>query len=60
MDHTSAKRLLPLGYLAPDIVEAVVSGLQPADLSVGDLSNGYKIPMCWTEQRAKYEFPAAV
>jgi len=58
IDHSDAKRLLPLGYLAPDIVDAILKGQQPHDLTATDLKNGYKLPTLWSEQRAKYGFPA--
>ena len=50
--------MLPLGYLAPDIVEAILAGQQPADLTALSLKNGYSLPMIWSEQRAQLGFPA--
>lgn len=58
IDHADAKRMLPLGYLAPDIVEAILAGQQPADLTALSLKNGYSLPMIWSEQRAQLGFPA--
>ena len=57
IDHGDAKRMLPLGYLAPDIVEAILSGHQPADLTIRQLKNGYDLPILWTEQRTRLGFP---
>ena len=57
MDHADAKRILPLGYLAPDIVEAIISGRQPADLTALSFKNGYDLPILWSEQRARLGFP---
>ena len=57
IDHGDARRMLPLGYLAPDIVEAILSGHQPADLTVQQLKSGYDLPVFWTEQRANLSFP---
>jgi site-specific DNA recombinase len=57
IDHGDAKRMLPLGYLAPDIVEDILSGHQPADLTTLQLKSGYDLPVMWTEQRARLGFP---
>ncbi len=51
IDPGDARRLLPLGYLAPDIVETIISGHQPADLTALKLKSGYDLPVRWTEQR---------
>ena len=41
-------------FLAPDIVEAILEGRQPRDLSFKKLSND--IPLSWTEQRKQFGF----
>lgn len=56
LDHADTKRSLPLGYLAPDFVEAVLGGHQPQGLSALMLKNGYKLLVRWTEQRAYLSF----
>jgi hypothetical protein len=44
-------RLLPLTCLAPDLVEAILDGLQPKGLGLAEmLGNG---PLAWGEQRVK-------
>jgi hypothetical protein len=43
-------RLLPLAFLSPRIVEAILTGEQPADLSVGHLARGIDLPIGWTDQ----------
>jgi hypothetical protein len=49
-------RLLPLTCLAPDIVEAMLDGLQPKGLRLADvLGNG---PLGWEEQRVIWGFGA--
>ena len=58
IDHADAKRLLPLSYLAPDIVEAILDGRQPEDVCVSTLRTGYYLPVLWAEQRHKLGFPA--
>ncbi|WLT30411.1 hypothetical protein [Geothrix sp. PMB-07] len=42
-------RLLPLAWLAPDIVEAILEGRQPKALTVKRLLA--KLPLDWAEQR---------
>jgi hypothetical protein len=48
------RRLLRFGYLAPDIVEAIVEGRQPRSLTVKLLLRG--IPLVWFDQRAALGF----
>ncbi len=43
--------LLPLAFLAPDIIEAIVAGRQPADLTVEALVKHIDLPADWSEQR---------
>ncbi len=43
-------RLLPLAFLSPRIVEAILIGRQPADLSVRHLVRGVDLPISWAEQ----------
>jgi hypothetical protein len=43
------------GYLAPDVVEAIVEGRQPRSLTVKRLLRG--IPCAWPDQRAAFGFP---
>ena len=57
IDHGDAKRMVPLGYLAPDIVEAILAGHQPADLTVQQLRSGYDLPIRWAEQRIHLGVP---
>ncbi len=42
-------RIMRLAFLAPDIVEAILDGYQPADLELERLMKG--IPVNWNEQR---------
>ncbi|VAV98201.1 hypothetical protein MNBD_ALPHA06-332 [hydrothermal vent metagenome] len=51
LDHGDARRLVPLGYLAPDIVEAILNGRQPVDLNVTRLRRSNQLPILWSEQR---------
>ncbi len=51
MHHRDVSRILPLGLLAPDIVEAILAGRQPADLTVSRLKRLSELPISWHEQR---------
>src|SRR5262249_61084574 len=44
-------RLLPLASLAPDIVEPIVSGHQPADLTAHRLIRTLDLPIAWAAQK---------
>ncbi len=43
-------RLIPIAWLAPDIVKAIAQGNQPAELTAKQLLTT-ELPMDWTEQR---------
>ena len=43
--------LLPLAFLAPDIIEAIASGQQPADLTARRLIRRLDLPIAWSAQR---------
>jgi hypothetical protein len=43
-------QLLPLGFLAPKIVEAIVNGRQPVHLSTHDLMTRLTLPADWAAQ----------
>ncbi len=47
-------RLLNLTLLAPDIIEAILLGRDPGDLSLQRL---YRLPLSWSEQRQVLGFP---
>jgi site-specific DNA recombinase len=48
--------LLPLAFLAPDIVEAIVTGRQPADLTAHRLIRKTDLPIDWQGQRQALGF----
>ena len=52
-------QLLPLAFLAPDIVEAILTGTQPVDLTAEKLVKRVDLPLDWAEQRRVLEFRAA-
>jgi hypothetical protein len=54
LSDAHVRRVLRFGYLAPDIVEAIIEGRQPRSLTVKRLLRG--IPCAWTDQRATFGF----
>jgi DNA invertase Pin-like site-specific DNA recombinase len=49
-------RLVRLSYLAPDIVQAIVDGRQPRDLTADKLLARSRLPLGWHEQRTMLGF----
>ena len=49
-------RVLECAFLAPDIVEAILDGRQPPDLTFKKLTHG--LPLSWIEQRRELGFPS--
>jgi len=48
------RRLIPLAFLAPHIVEAILEGEQPVDLTAARLTGGdINLPLNWIEQRQR-------
>ena len=45
------QRLLPLAFLAPDLVDAIANGRHPVELSLASLSRCTNLPFDWAEQR---------
>jgi hypothetical protein len=43
--------LLPLAFLAPDIVEAIAAGRQPPELTAHCLIRTVDLPIAWTAQK---------
>jgi DNA invertase Pin-like site-specific DNA recombinase len=43
--------LMPLAFLSPKIVKAIVEGRQPAELSIISLARRIDVPLLWTEQQ---------
>jgi hypothetical protein len=54
--RTYILRLLRLAYLAPDIVEAILAGLEPQGLTVNRLMKQVQLPTGWAEQRQALGF----
>ena len=54
LNDAHVRWILRFGYLAPDIVEAIVEGRQPRSLTVKRLLQG--IPCAWPDQRTEFGF----
>ena len=54
LDERYAGRILRCAFLAPDIVDAIVEGRQPPDLTLHDLLSD--LPSDWIEQRQRLSF----
>ena len=50
------RRLIPLAFLSPAIVEAVAEGRHPVDLTAEALSRGIDIPVEWAKQNTALGF----
>ena len=49
-------RYLPLAFLAPDIVKAILCGRQPIGLTVNKLKHALPSPLDWKDQRKRLGF----
>ncbi len=56
-DPREVTRILPLAFLAPDIVEAILDGRQPVELTSTRLRRHRPIPLNWQHQRRLLGFP---
>jgi site-specific DNA recombinase len=54
LDERYVGRVLECAFLAPDIVEAILDGRQPPDLTFKKLT--HRLPLSWTEQRRQLGF----
>lgn len=52
-------RILPLAFLAPDIVEAIIAGKQPPELTAKQLKRFDCMPLDWQQQRQILGFPSS-
>ena len=49
--ESEISRILPLAFLAPDIVEAILNGRQPIELTAESLKRLRALPTDWDAQR---------
>ena len=59
VDDGEISRIMPLAFLAPDIVAAILAGRQPVELTARKLIRLKPIPALWVEQRLVLGFPQA-
>ncbi|MCZ6509523.1 MAG: recombinase family protein, partial [Alphaproteobacteria bacterium] len=57
LNEGDVSRFLLLAFLAPDIVEAIISGRQPTELTAETLRRACPIPYSWADQRNLLGFP---
>jgi len=60
MNKGDVCRQLPLAFLAPDIVEAILDGRQPNELTSRTLRRARPIPENWADQRRFLGFPSII
>jgi DNA invertase Pin-like site-specific DNA recombinase len=51
VDNSYVSRVMNLAFLAPDIIDSIIAGRQPTDLSVEKLTKRIDLPLDWTQQR---------
>ena len=59
IDEGDVSRFLPLAFLAPDIVQAILAGKQPPELTAERLKRLRFLPHEWQEQRQSLGFHSA-
>ncbi|MFB3151018.1 MAG: recombinase family protein, partial [Alphaproteobacteria bacterium] len=58
IDASDVGRNIQLAFLAPDIVEAILAGRQPVELTARRLRRIGALPLEWDRQRRRLGFPA--
>ena len=56
VDERYLRRLLPLAFLAPDIVEAILKGAHPVELTAKKLIRRTALPLDWRMQKQALGF----
>ena len=54
VDGSYVSRILDLTLLAPDIIEAIMDGMEPSGLSLAKLTR-HRVPVLWEDQRALFK-----
>lgn len=50
LSNSDISRALPIAFLSPKITDAILTGMQPADLTVAKLTRLVELPMDWQAQ----------
>ena len=58
VDEGDVSRMMSFAFLAPDIVEAILDGKQPVELTAERLKRSGGLPLSWSDQRRHLGFPA--
>jgi len=59
MDASDVTRFLPLAFLSPRIVEAILEGRQPVDFTLERFKKAGRLPMVWQHQEIEFGFAAS-
>ncbi|MCM2396730.1 hypothetical protein NBH19_11670 [Rhizobium sp. S95] len=51
LSNSDISRILPMAFLSPKITEAILTGMQPADLTVAKLTRMLELPVEWQAQQ---------
>jgi site-specific DNA recombinase len=55
-DRAEVSRILPLAFLAPDMIETILTGSHPVDLTASRLKRLGQLPIGWADQREVLRF----
>jgi len=47
---------MPLAFLAPQIIEAILAGTQPVELTAETLTRHAELPLIWADQKRSRGF----
>jgi hypothetical protein len=50
VDKSYVSRVVNLAFLAPDIIESIIAGQQPADFNVEKFTKRTDLPLEWAQQ----------
>jgi hypothetical protein len=56
IDERYVRRILPLAFLAPEIVDAITNGAQPIELTTKRLIRKIELPLAWQDQKRALGF----
>ena len=56
VDKSYVSRVVNLAFLAPNIIESIIAGHQPADLNVEKLTKRINLPLKWAQQQKLLRF----